>query len=66
MNGWTSNDKSIYLHNVLPGGRKSYVIQLNRGGYMNTGTGLHEKPEYLEDPQYYIDISITPCGSAKV
>jgi len=62
MNGWTSDSKSIFLNNVLPGGRNAYVIQLNRGGYMNTGTGLHEKPEFLEDPQYYIDISVTPRG----
>lgn len=37
MNGWTTEHKSLFLHNVLLGGRKTYIIQLNRGGYMNTG-----------------------------
>jgi hypothetical protein len=69
LNGWTTESTALYLHGVLPGGRHSYVIQLNRGGYMNTGTGLHEPltegrevPEYTPDPQYYIDISVTPLG----
>lgn len=39
-----------YLHSVLPGGRHSYVINLNRGGKFNG---------YL-DLEYYLDISITP------
>ena len=60
LNGFKSQSPGIFLYNILPGGRHSYVLSLNRGGYMNTGTGLHEKPEYLEDPQYYIDISVTP------
>lgn len=34
---------------MLPGGRYSYVVDLNRGG-----------PRTHEDPQYYLDISITP------
>lgn len=41
---------SGYLFNVLPGGRRSYVIQLNRGGNWNN---------YL-DEQWYLDISFTP------
>lgn len=41
-----------YLYSVLPGGRKSYVINLNRGGKWN---------QYI-DEQWYIDISITPLG----
>lgn len=49
-----SYDKSSaekgYLYSVLPGGRHSYVIQLNRGGDWNNYT----------DEQYYLDISITP------
>lgn len=60
INGFKSNDKGIFLHGVLPGGRNAYVLNVNRGGYMNTGTGLHERTEFLADPQYYIDISITP------
>ena len=35
---------------LLPGGRSSYVIDLNRGGKYNGYT----------DEQYYLDISITP------
>lgn len=37
-------------YSVLPGGRGSYVINLNRGGAWN---------DYV-DNQYYIDISVTP------
>ncbi len=39
-----------YMFKILPGGRSSYVINLNRGGKFNG---------YL-DAQYYLDISITP------
>jgi hypothetical protein len=60
INGFKSDDKGIFLHGVLPGGRNAYVLNVNRGGYMNTGTGLHEDPNFLADPQYYIDISVTP------
>jgi hypothetical protein len=64
MNGMTSPDPGVFLHGVLPGGRNSYVISLNRGGYRNLGHGLREvhpdDAEYLPDPQYYIDISVTP------
>jgi hypothetical protein len=38
-----------YMHNVLAGGRSAYVINLNR---FRDSEGV--------DPQYYIDISITP------
>jgi len=48
--GRDSDYKEHYLHSVLPGGRNSYVINLNRGGKWN---------EY-HDPEYYIDISVTP------
>lgn len=44
------NDIKYYLYSLLPGGRHSYVINLNRGGKYNG---------YL-DAEYYIDISITP------
>lgn len=43
-------DNPAYMHSVLPGGRDSYVINLNRGGRFNG---------YL-DAQYYLDISFTP------
>jgi hypothetical protein len=69
MNGWTTDAPALFLHGKLPGGRNTYIIQLNRGGYMNTGTGLHEPltegreiAEYIKDPEYYIDISVTPLG----
>lgn len=39
-----------YHFSTLPGGRHSYVIHLNRGGYWNG---------YV-DEQYYLDISVTP------
>ena len=38
-----------YMYKVLPGGRHAYVINLNR---------IRDKDGV--DPQYYIDISITP------
>lgn len=37
-------------HTVLPGGRDSYIIQLNRGMKWNN----------WQDEEWYIDISITP------
>lgn len=40
-----------YLHSVLPGGRDSYVIDINRGGKWNNYTDL----------EWYIDISVTPA-----
>jgi hypothetical protein len=42
--------EKYYMYSRLPGGRSSYVINLNRGGQFNG---------YL-DEQYYLDISITP------
>lgn len=54
-------EKDIYLINKQPGGRTSYVIQLNRGGYRRNKEGDIADPiEFVEDPQYYIDISVTP------
>ena len=44
--------KEDYLFKVLPGGRKTYVINLNRGGAWNG----------FRDKEYYLDISITPLG----
>lgn len=51
----------IYLYKELPGGRHSYVINLNRGGYRD-GEDENGIPNYTPDPQYYIDISVTPLG----
>lgn len=42
--------ENAYMHSILPGGRSSWVINLNRGGPFNNYT----------DAQYYLDISITP------
>lgn len=42
--------EDCYCFSILPGGRSSYIINLNRGGSFNG---------YL-DEQYYLDISITP------
>lgn len=45
----------------LAGGRHAYVINLNRGGYKrNELDEIAEPIEYIQDPQYYIDISVTP------
>jgi hypothetical protein len=40
---------------LLPGGRSSYIIDLNRGGRFNG----------YQDEQYYLDISITPLYKAE-
>lgn len=48
--GGTFTKESDYYFSVLPGGRKSYVIDVNRGGKWNG----------YNDLQYYIDISVTP------
>lgn len=42
--------EKYYMFSMLPGGRSSYVINLNRGGRFNG---------YI-DEQYYLDVSITP------
>ena len=58
------NDFEMYLtgmksHNphysILPGGRKVYAIQLNRGN--RDGEWVR-----FEDKEYYLDISVTPVG----
>jgi hypothetical protein len=41
-----------------PHGRICYVIDIYRGGYLNGG-GFAEMT-YHKDPQYYLDISVTP------
>lgn len=46
----SSSNPKPYLGSQLPGGRMSYVINLNRGGKFNGYT----------DEQWYLDISITP------
>jgi len=40
----------LYCYSKLPGGRSSYVINLNRGGSYNG----------YKDEQWYLDISFTP------
>lgn len=45
-----AEDFRSYTYGLLPGGRHSYVINLNRGGPFNNYT----------DEYYYLDISFTP------
>lgn len=54
LTGIYSEQKEHYMFSILPANRKSYVINLNRGGKWNN---------YL-DEQYYIDISVTPFGGS--
>lgn len=46
---YDENMNKVY-HTMLHQGRKSYVIDLNRGGSFNN----------WEDVEYYVDISVTP------
>lgn len=63
LNGFKSDYPVQFLYKILPGGRKSYVINLNRGGYKRNNSGeILDPVEFVEDPQYYIDISVTPLG----
>lgn len=48
-----------YIFSTLPGGRSSYVINIYRGGYYY-GRSENGERLYTPDPEYYIDISITP------
>lgn len=45
-------DRTIH-YTILPGGRHSYVIDLNRGD-------KHGEWTRFEDKQYYLDISVIP------
>jgi hypothetical protein len=49
LRGTYSKNPEYYMHSILPGGRSAYVINLNRARDKNG-----------EDPQYYLDISVTP------
>lgn len=61
MNHRAPDNKEHYLFKELPAGRHSYVINLDRGGYARNEQGEISDPiEFREDPQYYIDISVTP------
>ncbi len=55
LTGMYSEQKEHYCFSVLPGGRNSYVININRG---------NKRGEWFRyfggDEQYYLDISITP------
>ena len=44
--------------NILPGGRHSYTISLNRGD-------RHGEWFRFEDREYYLDISVTPLKTKK-
>ncbi|WP_430900440.1 MULTISPECIES: hypothetical protein [unclassified Paraflavitalea] len=53
LRGTHYNEESAnagYMYRVLPGGRHSYVINLNRGGKWSNYT----------DYEWYLDISFTP------
>ena len=54
IGGKINND---ITHNA-PHGRKWYVIDIYRGGYLE-GDGFDEIV-YHNDPQFYLDISVTP------
>ena len=61
LTNWVGGELDKSLIGTLPGGRTAYVINLNRGGYKKNAEGLIIDPiEFVEDPQYYIDISVTP------
>jgi len=45
-------------YSILPGGRKAYVIDLNRGD-------KHGEWVRFEDKEYYIDISVTTIGTTE-
>ena len=47
---WQHFGGKLYPHGVMYHGRINYIINLNRGG----------KRTNYEDPQYYLDISVTP------
>lgn len=48
LNGKSSERKIDYMFSILPPNRKSYVINLNRGGSWND----------YQDGQWYLDISV--------
>lgn len=50
---WQHLGGKLYPHGVMYHGRINYIINLNRGG----------KRTNYEDPQYYLDISVTPIGT---
>lgn len=50
----TKSDGEVH-YTILPGGRHSYVIELNRGD-------KHGEWVRYEDCEYYLDISVTPNG----
>lgn len=61
LTGKSYNRQVDYWANKLPGGRNVYTIDLYRGGYTRNKAGQIIDPvEFTEDPQYYIDISVTP------
>lgn len=55
--GISFNTPADYICGTLPGGRTGYVINLYRGGYEEKANG---ETVFTPDPQYYIDISVTP------
>jgi len=61
MNGKRFELKEQFMYKEQPGGRHSYIINLYRGGYARNEHGEISDPlEFTPDPEYYIDISVTP------
>lgn len=58
LTGYKMTHASQYLYTVLPGGRHGYIISMNRGGYTKKG-------EFIDDPKFYLDISVTPYQKGK-
>lgn len=52
------DSKGNVPYSILPGGRKSYIININRG---------NKNGEWVRyaDEQYYLDISVTPLITKK-
>lgn len=66
LNGKSSEIKEYYNYNILPGGRESYVINMNRGelNYKNNkyidenGIKREEFKDKNLDEEIYLDISV--------
>lgn len=62
--GGTVMDKtgSGELWSPINHGRVNYIIDLNRGGYKRNESGdIVDPTEFIPDPEYYLDISVTPA-----
>jgi hypothetical protein len=63
LTGQEATVPAEFLFTRQPGGRHNYVISLNRGGYRRDQHGdIIDPIVFIEDPEYYIDISVTPIA----